>query len=57
MFAEVKKVKDKTVVLDVDRNHPLAGKKLVFDVKVLKVEDAPAKKVEMPAEAVEKPAK
>ena len=39
MFAEVKEVKDKTVVLDM--NHPLAGKKLIFDVKVLKVEDAP----------------
>jgi len=39
MFAEVREVKDKTVVLDM--NHPLAGKKLIFDVKVLKVEDAP----------------
>jgi len=39
MFAEVKEVKDKTVILDM--NHPLAGKKLIFDVKVLKVEDAP----------------
>jgi FKBP-type peptidyl-prolyl cis-trans isomerase SlyD len=36
-FAEVKEVTDKTVILD--RNHPLAGKKLIFDVKVLKVED------------------
>jgi FKBP-type peptidyl-prolyl cis-trans isomerase 2 len=40
MFAEVKEIKDKTVILDM--NHPLAGKKLIFDVKVLKVEDAPA---------------
>jgi len=47
MFAEVKEVKDKTVILDM--NHPLAGKKLIFDVKVLKVEDAP--KVEAPAPA------
>lgn len=39
MFAEVKEIKDKTVILDM--NHPLAGKKLIFDVKVLKVEDAP----------------
>jgi FKBP-type peptidyl-prolyl cis-trans isomerase 2 len=39
MFAEVKEIKDKIVVLDM--NHPLAGKKLIFDVKVLKVEDAP----------------
>ncbi len=49
MFAEVKEVKDKTVVLDM--NHPLAGKKLIFDVKVLKVEDAP--KVEIPVTAPE----
>lgn len=47
MFAEVKEIKDKMVVLDM--NHPLAGKKLIFDVKVLKVEDAP--KVEAPAAA------
>ncbi|MBM4259288.1 MAG: peptidylprolyl isomerase [Deltaproteobacteria bacterium] len=47
MFAEVKEIKDKTVVLDM--NHPLAGKKLIFDVKVLKVEGAP--KVEAPAPA------
>ena len=48
MYAEVKEVKDKTLVLDL--NHPLAGKKLIFDVKVLKVENAPppGKKVEMP---------
>jgi FKBP-type peptidyl-prolyl cis-trans isomerase 2 len=46
MYAEVKEVKDKTLVLDL--NHPLAGKKLIFDVKVLKVENAPAKPVEMP---------
>jgi FKBP-type peptidyl-prolyl cis-trans isomerase 2 len=39
MFAEVKEIKDKMVILDM--NHPLAGKKLIFDVKVLKIEDAP----------------
>lgn len=32
----VQEVKDKTVVLDL--NHPLAGKKLIFDVKVLDVQ-------------------
>jgi FKBP-type peptidyl-prolyl cis-trans isomerase SlyD len=46
MYAEVKEVKDKTLVLDL--NHPLAGKKLIFDVKVLKVENAPEKQVEVP---------
>ena len=34
----VKEVKDKTLVLDF--NHPLAGKTLVFDVKVVDVEKA-----------------
>lgn len=48
MFARVAEVKDKTVVLDL--NHPLAGKKLIFDVKVLNVEDA-AKAVELPVAA------
>lgn len=46
MYAEVKEVKDKTLVLDL--NHPLAGKKLIFDVKVLKVENAPAEPLAMP---------
>jgi FKBP-type peptidyl-prolyl cis-trans isomerase 2 len=56
IFAEVTEIKDNNIVLSVDGNHPLAGKKLIFDVKVLKVEDAPAKKVEMPAAAPERPA-
>jgi FKBP-type peptidyl-prolyl cis-trans isomerase SlyD len=47
IFAQVEEVKEKTIVLDL--NHPLAGKKLIFDVKVLKVEDAVEKKVEVPA--------
>jgi len=54
IFAQVTEVKDSTVVLDM--NHPLAGKKLIFDVKVLKVEDAPASKVEMPTATPEKSA-
>jgi len=54
IFAQVTEVKDNTVVLDM--NHPLAGKKLIFDVKVLKVEDAPTSKVEMPEAAPAKSA-
>jgi FKBP-type peptidyl-prolyl cis-trans isomerase 2 len=46
MYAEVKEIKGDTAILDL--NHPLAGKKLIFDVKVLKIENAPEKKVEMP---------
>jgi len=41
VFAQVSEIKDNTVVLDL--NHPLAGKKLFFDVKMLKVEEAPKK--------------
>ncbi|MGH8009679.1 MAG: FKBP-type peptidyl-prolyl cis-trans isomerase [Candidatus Binatia bacterium] len=48
MFARVTEIKDKTVMLDL--NHPLAGKKLIFDIKVLNVEEG-AKKVEVPAAA------
>lgn len=60
VFAQVTEVKDNTVVLDL--NHPLAGKKLFFDVKVLKVEDAPktlegVSKVPAPAQSGAKSAK
>ncbi|HUG36728.1 MAG TPA: FKBP-type peptidyl-prolyl cis-trans isomerase, partial [Candidatus Limnocylindrales bacterium] len=44
----VKAVKDRTVMLDL--NHPLAGKTLVFDLKVLGVEP-PASRPDAPAPA------
>jgi len=40
VFARVAEIKETTVILD--HNHPLAGKTLHFDVKVLDVSDAPA---------------
>ena len=57
MFAKVTAVDDKNATIDL--NHPLAGKDLTFDVKILKVEEAgaaapaaaPAAKVEMSADA------
>jgi FKBP-type peptidyl-prolyl cis-trans isomerase 2 len=36
----VTEIKDKTIMLDF--NHPLAGKELTFDVKIVSVENAPA---------------
>jgi FKBP-type peptidyl-prolyl cis-trans isomerase SlyD len=44
--ARVSEIKDDTVVLDL--NHPLAGKTLYFDVKVLDIKDAPAGHAVMP---------
>jgi len=58
VFAQVKEINGNTAVLDL--NHPLAGKKLFFDVKVLKVEDAPkqAEKLEgLPAASAQPAAK
>jgi FKBP-type peptidyl-prolyl cis-trans isomerase SlyD len=39
VYARVSEVRDSTVVLD--HNHPLAGKTLHFDVKIMEVSDAP----------------
>jgi FKBP-type peptidyl-prolyl cis-trans isomerase SlyD len=43
----IHQIKDKTVVVDL--NHPMAGKTLVFDVKVLNIESAPAPAAKTPA--------
>ncbi len=43
----IREIKDKTVVVDL--NHPMAGKTLVFDVKVLDVQDAPPARPQAPA--------
>ncbi len=51
MFAQVTEVKEKTVIVDL--NHPLAGKKLFFDIKVLNIEKGEAQKVELPGTAPE----
>jgi FKBP-type peptidyl-prolyl cis-trans isomerase SlyD len=44
----VHQIKDQSVVLDF--NHPMAGKTLVFDVKVLDIESAPAPQPKGPAQ-------
>lgn len=43
----ISQIKDKTVVIDL--NHPMAGKTLVFDVKVLDVQSAPSAGPQAPA--------
>jgi len=47
----ITEVKDKSVMLDF--NHPLAGKELTFDVKVVSVQDAPAAPAAAPAASTE----
>ena len=51
MFAQVTEVKEKTIIVDL--NHPLAGKKLFFDIKVLNIEKDEPQKVELPGTATE----
>lgn len=43
----ISQIKDKTVVVDL--NHPMAGKTLVFDVKVLDIQSAPPAAPQAPA--------
>jgi FKBP-type peptidyl-prolyl cis-trans isomerase SlyD len=43
----VKQIKDKTVVMDM--NHPMAGKTLVFDIKVVDIQPAPPPPAAQPA--------
>jgi FKBP-type peptidyl-prolyl cis-trans isomerase SlyD len=43
----IQQIKDKTVVVDL--NHPMAGKTLVFDVKVLDIQSAPSAGPQAPA--------
>jgi FKBP-type peptidyl-prolyl cis-trans isomerase SlyD len=47
LHARVHEIKDKTVVLDF--NHPMAGKTLNFDVKVVDIQPAPPPAVQPPA--------
>ena len=49
IIAQVMEVKDKTVTVGL--NHPLAGQKLFFDVKVLKVETEERRTVQLPDDA------
>ena len=37
VFGKITEVKDETVVLDV--NHPMAGRELVFDIRLVEIED------------------
>jgi hypothetical protein len=39
MLARIQEIKDKAVVIDM--NHPMAGKTLVFNIKIVDVQPAP----------------
>jgi len=39
MLARIKEIKEKSVVIDM--NHPMAGKTLVFNVKIVDIQPAP----------------
>jgi FKBP-type peptidyl-prolyl cis-trans isomerase SlyD len=51
--ARVKEIKEKTVV--VDMNHPMAGKNLIFDVKVLDIESPPPAQPTQPSQPAAPP--
>lgn len=54
IHARVREIKESTVVLDM--NHPLAGKTLFFEVKILNIQKAPAQALApAPAQAQPKP--
>jgi FKBP-type peptidyl-prolyl cis-trans isomerase SlyD len=49
----VKEIKEKTVLMDM--NHPMAGKTLVFDIKILDIQAAAAPQPPKPAQPAAPP--